>query len=189
MPIDPSKHHRSSQQLESGLDLILQSPKDGGRLELIVARPAVDERMVLLTAELDIHVGLKGDIWNTTPFWGNKTGLPHPDTQITIMNSRAIALVAGDRSRWALAGDQLYIDLDLSDENLPPGSRLQIGSAILKVTREPHTGCKKFAHRYGLDAMKFVNSTAGRQWNLRGINATVEQSGEIKVGDSAIKFK
>ena len=104
------------------------------------------------------------------------------------MSSRAAALVAGDRERWPLAGDQLYVDLDLSDENLPPGTRLALGSAVLEVTDEPHTGCKKFTARFGLDAMVFVNSPVGRALNLRGINARVVESGTVRVGDAVTKL-
>ena len=114
-------------------------------------------------------------------------GEPHPDMQLNIMNARVIALVAGSRDRWALAGDQLYIDLDLSADNLPAGTRLSIGSAIVEVTAVPHTGCGKFAARFGVDAVKFVNSPVGRQLNLRGINAKVIQPGTIRVGDVARK--
>src|SRR5262249_522444 len=104
-----------------------------------------------------------------------------------IMNSRAIALVAGDRERWQLAGDQLYIDLDLSDDNLPPGTRLALGSAVIEVTSQPHTGCLKFKARFGLDAMNFVNSPVGEELHLRGSNGGVVRAGKIKVGDVARK--
>jgi hypothetical protein len=114
-------------------------------------------------------------------------GSPHPDMQLNIMNSRVIALVAGARERWPLAGDQLYIDLDLSDDNLPPGTRLVLGRAVIEVTRQPHTGCHKFLARFGAGALKFVNSPAGRKHHLRGINAKVVQPGVIRLGDLATK--
>jgi MOSC domain-containing protein YiiM len=101
------------------------------------------------------------------------------------MNARVIALVAQDPERWALAGDQLYIDMDLSPENLPPGTRLKIGSAIIEVTPPPHTGCKKFVARFGRDAMLFVNTGAGKQLNLRGINARVVRAGTVRTNDIA----
>ncbi|MCX6048050.1 MAG: MOSC domain-containing protein, partial [Chloroflexi bacterium] len=115
-------------------------------------------------------------------------GSSHPDMQLNIMNSRVIALVAQDKDRWALAGDQLFIDLDLSEDNLPPGTQLALGSAVIEVTNQPHTGCAKFVARFGLDAMKFVNSAEQKQLHLRGINAKVVQPGTIRVGDRAKKL-
>ena len=151
-------------QLEAGLDHIRQSPRDTGVLEQIVRRPQVGEREVLESAELTTTDGLVGDRWGAR-------GRLDPDTQINIMNARVIALVAGEKDRWSLAGDQLFVDLDLSEENLPIGSRIAIGSAILEVTAPPHTGCSKFASRFGMDARDFVN--ARKNLRLRGINARV----------------
>jgi hypothetical protein len=173
--------------LETGLDVIRQSPKDDGVLQLIVRRPQVNAREVLEICTLDVAHGLTGDSWNQRRSSRSRTGEPHPDMQLNIVNARAIALVARSRDRWALAGDQLYIDLDLSADNLPAGTRLSIGSAIVEVTAVPHTGCGKFAARFGVDAVKFVNSPVGRQLNLRGINAKVIQPGTIRVGDIARK--
>jgi MOSC domain-containing protein YiiM len=107
--------------------------------------------------------------------------------QLNIMNARVVDLVANGRERWHLAGDQLIIDLDLSTENLPPGTQLALGTAVIEVTAQPHTGCQKFVARFGADAMKFVNSPLGRQLCLRGINARVVRRGVIRVGDVAIK--
>jgi MOSC domain-containing protein YiiM len=104
------------------------------------------------------------------------------------MNARVIDLVAREKDRWSLAGDQLFIDLDVSAENLPPGTRLALGSAVIEVTNQPHTGCKKFAARFGLDALKFVNSPVGRQLQLRGVNARVRQAGVIRIGDLVKKL-
>ena len=181
--------HLTTAQLEAGLDEIVQSPKDAGELQLIVRRPRVGQREVLEEGQLDTVEGLVGDTWR---FRGSsrmpdKTS-PHPDMQINVMNARAIALIAQDSKRWALAGDQLFVDLDLSQENLPPGTRLAIGSAIIEVTAQPHTGCGKFVERFGLDAMKFVNSPRGRQLSLRGINARVVQAGAVRRGDIARKI-
>lgn len=170
-------------ELEAGLEEIRRAPKDHGVLDLIVRRPRVDEREVLLEGQLDLREGLVGDSWQSRSSSRMPSGQPHPEMQINVMNARAAALVAQHKERWALAGDQLYIDLDLSSENLPAGSRLAIGGAVLEVSPLPHTGCKKFVARFGLDAMKFVNSEIGRQLNLRGINAKVVQPGTIRVGD------
>ena len=179
--------HLSTEELHAGLERIRQSPKDEGVLELIVRRPGVGEREVLDEGRLDVTEGLVGDTWIARTSRRSKDGLAHPDMQLNIMNSRVIALVAQDRERWHLAGDQLFMDLDLSAENLPPGTRLAVGSAVIEVTAEPHTGCQKFVSRFGLDAMMFVNSPLGRQLNLRGINARVVSPGTIRVGDLAKK--
>jgi MOSC domain-containing protein YiiM len=106
---------------------------------------------------------------------------------LNIMNARAVALIAQDRTRWPLAGDQLFVDLDLSDDNLPPGSQIEIGTALIEVSAKPHTGCGKFVERFGVDAQKFVNSPLGRQLHLRGINARVIRAGAVRVGDRAVK--
>ena len=180
--------HLTTEELEAGLAEIRRSPKDEGVLELIVRRPSVGEREVLQKGELDVAQGLVGDTWSSRGSRRSKDGLAHPDMQLNIMNSRVIALVSQARDRWHLAGDQLFMDLDLSGENLPPGTRLAVGSAVIEVTPEPHTGCQKFVSRFGLDAMKFVNSPLGRQLNLRGINAKVAQPGTIRVRDIAKKL-
>jgi hypothetical protein len=176
------------EELEAGLDAIRQSPKNEGVLELIVRRPRAGEREVLQEGKLDVADGLVGDTWSTRGSSRSKDGLAHPDMQLNVMNSRVIALVAQERERWHLAGDQLFVDLDLSGENLPPGTRLALGSAVIEVTPQPHTGCQKFLSRFGVDAMKFVNSPLGRQLNLRGINAKVVLPGVIRVRDAAKKL-
>ena len=175
--------HRSTEQLHAGLDAIRSAPRDAGRLELIVRRPDIEVREVLDEGQLDVAMGLVGDTWNRRGSNRTMDGSPHPDMQINIMNARVAALVAQSTDRWPLAGDQLFVDLDLSAANLPPGTRLEIGSAALEVTAQPHTGCGKFVARFGLDAVKFVNSTVGRELNLRGINARVIQPGTIRLGD------
>lgn len=181
--------HPTTAQLEAGLEEIRRSPKDAGEVTLIARRPRAGSREVLDEARLDPVEGLVGDTWRFRPSsrMPGRTS-PHPGMQITIMNARVIALVAQDPARWALAGDQFYVDLDLSAANLPPGTRLAIGSAILEVTPEPHTGCGKFVERFGRDAMTFVNSPIGRQLSLRGINARVVQGGMVRRGDVASKI-
>jgi hypothetical protein len=157
-------------------------------LELIVRRPKVDGREILQEAQLDVAEGLVGDTWRMRSSQRTFDGSAHPDMQLNIMNARAAALVAGEKHRWPLAGDQLYIDMDLSTANLPPGTRLALGTAVIQVTDQPHTGCGKFVARFGVDAMKFVNSLPGRELCLRGINAKVVQPGTIRVGDAVTKL-
>ena len=176
--------HLSIDALTAGLDHIAASPKDAGPLALIVRRPRAEVREVVQEGILSLADGLVGDRWRA----GMGPGDHAPDTQITIMNARLAALIAQDDQRWPLAGDQLYVDLDLSQQNLPPGTRLSVGSAVLEVVAEPHTGCRKFVARFGLDAMKFVNSPTGRQMNLRGIYAKVVQAGTIRQGDVVAKL-
>lgn len=180
--------HLTRVDLEAGLDEIRRAPKDEGVLRLIVRRPQIEEREVLQEGELHPVEGLVGDCWKTRGSSRTADGSAHPDMQLNIMNARVIALVAQDKDRWQLAGDQLYIDMDLSAENLPAGTQLAIGSAVIEVTPPPHTGCKKFVSRFGLDAMKFVNSAVGRELHLRGINARVIQPGVIRVGQVAKKL-
>lgn len=180
--------HLTMEELEAGLAKIRQSPKDDGVLELIVRRPQTDEREVLEEGELHRTEGLVGDSWIKRSSSRTSDGSSHPDMQLNIMNARAIDLISQDKDRWSLAGDQLFVDMDLSAENLPSGTQLVLGSAIIEVTAQPHTGCKKFVARFGLDAMKFVNSPVGKQLNLRGINAKVVQAGVIRVGDIVKKI-
>ena len=169
--------------LESGLDDVRRSPKDEGRVELIVRRPAENEREVLAEATLDTEEGLVGDEWLTRGTSATEDGSPHPKRQLTLMNARVAALVAGEADRRQLAGDQLYVDLDLSGRNLPPGTRVEVGSAVIEISDEPHRGCGKFASRFGVAALKFVNSAAGRELNLRGIYARVVIGGVVRPGD------
>ena len=178
----------TTEELEQGLEHILASPKDNGALELIVIRPDVDARERQEAGRLDTEQGLIGDNWLSRGSRHMPDGAADPDMQLNIMNSRVVALVADDPERRELAGDQLYLDLDLSYENLPPGTQLSLGEAVIEVTEPPHTGCKKFAERFGKDAIVFVNSGRGKDLNFRGINAKVIRSGVIKVGDTASKL-
>jgi MOSC domain-containing protein YiiM len=175
-------------ELEAGLETIRQAPNDNGILRMIVRRPGVDEREVLEEGELSIQEGLVGDTWKVRTSRHAPDGSTNTDAQITLMNARATALLAQSEDRWPLAGDQLYVDMNLAEDNLPPGTRLALGSAVIEVTDEPHTGCKKFAMRYGTDATKFVNSREGKRLHLRGINTKVIQSGTIRVGDVVKKL-
>jgi hypothetical protein len=173
---------RTRTELESGLEQINAAPADAGTLELIVRRPGgLGERELLHVGELAPDKGLAGDRWSVL---GPKRGR-WMEAQLTIMSARAAAVVTGgsDHERWALAGDQLFIDFDLSEANLPAGSRMAIGEAIVEITADPHTGCGKFSRRFGVDALKFVNTKSGRELRLRGVNARVIQPGQIRVGD------
>jgi len=181
-------NHRTADELAAGLDEIRSSPADAGTVELIVRRPAEDEREVLDVGVLDLDEGLVGDAWRQRRSGRTPEGPADPGTQVTLMNARVIALLARERERWPLAGDQLYVDLDLSHENLPPGTRLALGSAVIEVTAEPHTGCAKFSARFGSDAIRFVNSPLGRQLRLRGVNARVVEPGAVSRGDAVRKL-
>jgi hypothetical protein len=180
--------HLTMAELEAGLDDIRRSPSTDGVLRMIVRRPAIGRREVVPQAELDVKEGLVGDTWSSRGSSRTPDGGPHPDMQLNVMNARVIALLAQGEHRWPLAGDQLFVDLDLSGANLPPGTRLSLGTAVIEVTAQPHTGCGKFVSRFGLDGMKFVNSPTGRQLNLRGINAKVVQPGVIRTGDAVRKL-
>jgi MOSC domain-containing protein YiiM len=171
------------EELETGLDWIGQSPKQVGRLELIVRRPGIDQREVLVEGQLDPRFGLVGDNW------GSRTGSPNPDMQLTLMNARVIAALAPTKERWSLAGDQLFVDLDLAVDNLPPGTRLKIGPAVIEVTAKPHTGCSKFAARFGQAALFFVNAPERKDLHLRGVNARVVHPGTIKTGDPVLVLR
>jgi MOSC domain-containing protein YiiM len=169
-------------ELQEGLTHIAGSPRDEGTVEMVVRRPIVDEREVVASAQVELGLGLAGDSWGSRPH-------PSPDAEITLMNARCIALLAGDADRWALAGDQLYVDLDLGVQNLPPGTRLRIGSALLEVSAKPHSGCSKFSVRFGAEALAFVNSDDGRAMRLRGLNARVVEGGTVRTGDRVTKVR
>jgi hypothetical protein len=180
--------HLTTSELAAGLEEIGRSPKNGGVVEMIVRRPQIGEREILDEGELDLAEGLVGDSWKLRSSKRTADGTPHPDMQLNLMNSRVVALVSQDKSRWHLAGDQLFVDFDLSERNVPAGTRLAIGSAAIEVTAEPHTGCAKFVERFGLDAMKFVNSSERKDLNLRGVNARVIRPGAVRVGDPVSKL-
>ena len=177
--------HLDAEELAAGLAEILRAPADGGTVELIVRRPAVDEREVVDDARLSPEEGLVGDGWRARGSRSTPDGAADPERQLTIMAARAVDLLAsGDRGSWPLAGDQLYIDLDLSVDSLPAGSRLAIGTAVVEVSEPAHTGCAKFSARFGSDALRFVNSPDGRALRLRGLNARVVGAGVVRRGDA-----
>ena len=177
--------HVTVETLQAGLAGVRAAPPDEGRVELIVRRPAENEREVVEHAELDLEFGLVGDMWHRR---GTRRGGPNPLAQLTLMSSRLAALVAGDREQWPQAGDQLYVDFDLSEANVPAGTRLAVGSAVIEVTSEPHTGCAKFSARFGSAALRFINAPEGRKLHLRGINARVIEPGAVATGDAISKL-
>ncbi len=176
--------HLSTAEIEPKIADVLESPKDNGSLEMIVRRPAVNSREVVESGFLSVENGLVGDNWLSRGSSRTDNGLGHPEMQLNLMNWRFANLIAGSRHRVQLAGDQLFVDFDLSPENIPPGTRLTIGDAEVEITAIPHLGCKKFVERFGSDAMKFANSDFGRSHNLRGVNAKVVTSGDVAVGNS-----
>lgn len=180
--------HKTLNYLLDGLTHIKKSPKTKGDLQLIVRRPDVDQRELLKSAEINTDEGLIGDDWKARNKLKAHLRLNNGYDQITIMNSRVIERIAGSPEHWPPAGDQLYVDFDLSRNNLPPGTQLKLGSVILEVSKKDHTGCKKFIQRFGRDAFNFVNSAEGKQLCLRGINTRVIRSGSVKLGDSICKL-
>jgi MOSC domain-containing protein YiiM len=174
--------------LQAGLDQVRAAPKDGGHVELICRRPETEQRELVDEAVLDERDGLVGDNWSARGSKATDDGSAHPDMQLTLMNVRSATLIAGTPERRQLAGDQLFVDFDLSVENLPPGSRLKVGEATLEITEIPHRGCGKFSSRFGVDALKFVNSEVGRELNLRGVNARIVEGGVVRPGDAINKL-
>ena len=180
--------HRTLGELEAQIDHIRAAPSERGTLDMIVIRPDVGERLVLDEARLDAAHGVVGDSWKDRGSSRTADGSSHPDMQLNVISSRVLDLIAGGRDRWPLAGDQLCIDLDLSETNLPPWTKLRIGEAVVEITDQPHTGCGKFSSRYGADALRWVNSPEGKSLRLRGVNSRVVEPGVIRPGDAITKL-
>jgi hypothetical protein len=180
--------HLDLAALEAGLDEIRDSPKDRGRVKLMCRRPEIEEREIVDEAMLDAEMGMVGDNWRTRGSKSTEDGSAHPLMQLTLMNARSAALIARQPERRHLAGDQFFVDFDLSYSNIPPGTRLKLGQATIEITEIPHTGCGKFIKRFGVDAQKFVNSEVGRELNLRGVNARVVEGGLVRLDDPIAKI-
>ena len=181
--------HLTVPELEALAEQVRSAPSDEGTIELIVARPAVDERQVLDSGELALDVGLVGDNWDQRSSSRTEDGGPHPDMQLNIINSTFSAgICRGDRDRQILAGDQLHVDFDLSESNIPPWTKLAIGDAVIEITDQPHTGCQKFVQRFGLEAQRYTRTEVGNELHLRGVNARVHTAGTIRAGDTIRKL-
>jgi hypothetical protein len=178
--------YKTAEEIEQGMGAVFAAPRDAGQVRLIVRRPARGEREIVEEAELDLELGLVGDDWV------NRAGLrsdgPNRFAQLTLMNAGYAELIAGPRSEdWAPAGDQMYLDLDISKSNLPPGARISVGEAVVEISAEPHTGCAQFSARFGSEALKATNTERGRELRLRGANAMVVKPGVVRTGDQARK--
>ena len=180
--------HLSREELNAGLPEILDSPADDGVVKAIVIRPSSGQREDVESCDVSLAGGVHGDHWAKGCWKTADDGSPHPDVQICIMNARCIALIAGERSNWPPAGDNLFVDMDLRPTNLAPGQQLKLGSAVIEITDTPHNGCDSFVERYGRDATVFVNTGKGREYRLRGIYARVVVDGKITVGDTISKL-
>jgi MOSC domain-containing protein YiiM len=182
-PVDTAAPEKTPRDFAPHLDAVRAAPADRGRVESIVLRPKVDERVVVQAAMIDAEDGVVGDSWRARGSSRRPDGSANPDSQVTVMSVRTLAAIEPDESRWPLAGDQLLVDADLSIDNLPIGSRFAVGDVILEVSETPHTGCSKFSARFGSDALRWVNSPEGRALRLRGMNTRVVQGGAVQVGD------
>ncbi|WP_228500975.1 hypothetical protein [Nocardioides agariphilus] len=188
----PALPYRTTEDLESGLDHLRSAPTDQGTVHLVVRRPDLGAREILDEGVLDLADGLVGDNWLSRATSRAIADGRHLDAQVNVMSARMVGLLADSEQEQAFAGDQLFLDLDISVANLPAGSRLAFGElgadgssagAVIEVTLKPHNGCAKFTARYGADAMHFVNSETGKAMRLRGFNARVVESGLVRPGD------
>ena len=184
---------RTTDQLTDRLDHLRSAPAEMGTLDLVVCRPAHGEREILQEGVLDEADGLVGDNWLARATSRAVAEGRHLKAQVTVMSSRMIRLLAETDGERALAGDQLYVDLDISHTNLPAGSRIALGDpenggAVIEVSDKPHRGCAKFQRHFGEEATGFLNSDVGRELRLRGLNARVVRGGTVRPGDPVRKL-
>ncbi len=180
--------YQTAEQLEAGMAGVLDAPSEEGPVRLVVRRPGRGQREILEEGQLDTERGLIGDDWINRP--GMNRDTPSPHAQVTVMNARVAELISGDPepATWAQCGDQLYVDLDISEANMPTGTRFSVGDAVLEVQAEPHTGCVQFRSWWGGDALRHISTTEGQALRMRGVNTRVVQSGTVRPGDAARKL-
>ena len=182
--------HLTAEDIEAHLDYVMDAPADRGRLEAIVVRPASDQRALREAVYLSPEGGLEGDRWAATAAQSVPGDGKDPRAQqVSLMNARLLRLIAADDERMALAGDNLIVDLDLSQANLPAGQKLAIGEVVIQISDQPHTGCGKFAQRFGPDAVRFINAAERKPLRLRGVYARVLEAGTIHTGDAIHKIQ
>jgi hypothetical protein len=186
--MDPSPTARADRDLDPTYADLHAAPRDHATVTLLVARPGTDQRLTVSTADLDVERGMIGDDWQARGSWEKRGDRANREAQLTLMSTRVLAAIEPDPSRWPLAGDQVYLDLDLSEENLSVGTRLALGSAEVVVTALPHTGCKKFAARFGHDALRWISTHEGRALRMRGMYVQIVKSGTVRVGDTVRKL-
>jgi GNAT superfamily N-acetyltransferase len=184
------RRHRTREEMLAFLPTLDALPRDAGTVRLVVARPASGGREVLSEGRLAADVGLVGDNWLPRGSRHSADGSALLDMQLNLTSYAMIEFLAQEGDRVALAGDQLYLDLDLSHDNLPTGTQLHFGvegaGAVVVVTDTPHQGCAKFINRYGREAMTFVNGPEGKPRRLRGLCARVVRDGAVRPGDQVL---
>ena len=182
------KNHRSRAELEASLDHIKNAPKDAGSVALIVVRPQHGERRTPASVHISTEHGVAGDRWSKGCWLETEDGEPHPSVQVNLMSVRAAKAIAGEIKNWKAAGNNFFVDIDMSPENLPPGTRLRLGSAEIEISAQANKGCQKFIDRYGRDACVFVNVGPGWANRTRGLYARVIKNGEVRLGDMLQKL-
>lgn len=175
-------------EIETRLNWVMSAPTDTGHVSALVVRPVKNQREPLDKVMFSPQLGVNGDNWSTNCWKKLPDGKSDPEVQVAIMNARMIEVLTQDKALWPLAGDQLFVDFDLSVANLRAGDHLQVGAAVLQITAEPHRGCGKFKQRFGEDALAFVNSERGDAHRLRGVYAKIISAGEVCVNDAISKL-